>query len=323
MGNPFIIAEDLGYDEDFSIDQISNNLKNLLEEHSDQLLQDLLLEHEHSFMDQCQIPTYAYKRYFLKILGIEPEKNSGDEIFLSSNYNLELLNMADVNPHDFIEKLKKVQEYLKEEGLKEFNNYNLFFEGGPGLGKTATAHKIASDLGIPFYSISFGSISSGYHGETESNINGFFAEASIKPGIVFIDEGDSLLHSREKSDSTWNTTVVNETLVQIEKYPGIVIVSTNMNKKIDKAALRRFSERITFLPLTRDQKAKAFKTYFKTDLTSGEVSILNKIPELNLGDFLCVRKRTFFENLSNMELIQHLSDEVVYRNQLDEENDGE
>jgi SpoVK/Ycf46/Vps4 family AAA+-type ATPase len=320
----YVIAEDLGYDEDFSIDQISNNLESLLEEHSDKLLQDLLLEHEDSFMDQCKIPNHTYKRYFLKILGIEPEKDSGDEIFLSSNYNLDLLNIADVNSHDFIEKLKKVQEYLKKEGSKEFYNYSIIFEGASGVGKTEFAKYLASVLGQHFTYVSFGGLSSGYHGETESNIKTFFDEARKNNSLIFIDEADSFLFNRQSGKLSFEISIVNEMLQQIEKYPGIVICSTNLLGKVDHAALRRFAEKITFNYLKIEQARKAFEIYFKNKLNNNDAKGVDQIKNLSLGDFKVVRQKTFFdEKITNKDLINLLGKEVNYRQRIENTERGE
>jgi SpoVK/Ycf46/Vps4 family AAA+-type ATPase len=313
-----MIADDLGYDEGLSIDQMSSSLENLLEEHSDHLLQSILLDNEDSFMDQCQIPSHAYKKYFLKILGIEQKKDLGDEIFLPSNYNLDLLNMADVNSHDFIEKLKKVQEYLKKEGSKEFYNYSIIFEGASGVGKTEFAKYLASVLGQHFTYVSFGGLSSGYHGETESNIKTFFDDARKNNSLLFIDEADSFLFNRQNGKQSFEISIVNEMLQQIEKYPGIVICSTNLLGKVDHAALRRFAEKITFNYLKKEQARKAFEIYFKNKMNIKDSNGLDQIKNLSLGDFKVVRQKTFFEEgIASKDLIALLEKEVNFRKRIE------
>lgn len=320
----------LSLDTKLTPKEVANNLEEILSDYEHRELLDILQEIDAIEFLNFEIRCNVCIKILSKRLGLKFSKTSlgnleaGIKPSVSSNYNPKLLNLLSGQQKNFcveklIDRLRKVWSYLNSpDEPKEFRNYNVLFEGAPGLGKTATANHIASVLGLPFYSISFGSISCGYAGETEARINNFFKDSSKKSGIIFIDEADSLFHTRTSADHSWQISIVNEALQQIEKYPGIVIISTNLLEKLDEATIRRFAEKITFLPLSDVQKAEAFITYFKTDLHPLEVEQLERIGNLNLGDFLCVRKRTFMDNYSNYELIEFLSDEVQFRSEMKE-----
>ncbi|KAK9792945.1 hypothetical protein WJX73_002335 [Symbiochloris irregularis] len=65
----------------------------------------------------------------------------------------------------------------------------VLLHGPPGCGKTALAHAIANETGVPFLRISAPEVVSGMSGESEAKIRGLFKEAvAVAPCIVFIDE---------------------------------------------------------------------------------------------------------------------------------------
>lgn len=65
----------------------------------------------------------------------------------------------------------------------------VLLHGPPGCGKTALAHAIANETGVPFLRISAPEVVSGMSGESEAKIRGLFKEAAaVAPCIVFIGE---------------------------------------------------------------------------------------------------------------------------------------
>ena len=78
-----------------------------------------------------------------------------------------------------------------------------------------------------------------YVGGTEQNIAQAFEQAKADNALLVLDEVDTFLFSREGADRSWERSQVNEMLTQIERFEGLMVVSTNLIEVLDPAALRR------------------------------------------------------------------------------------
>ncbi len=85
-----------------------------------------------------------------------------------------------------------------------------------------------------------------YIGVTEQLIREAFEQAEREHAILFIDEADSFLFTRENAGRSWELSQVNELLTNMENFNGMFIAATNFKEIIDSAALRRFSIKIKF-----------------------------------------------------------------------------
>ena len=97
-------------------------------------------------------------------------------------------------------------------------------------------------------------------GETEQNMAGMFREAENEKAVLLLDEADSFLQDRRGAQRTYEVTEVNEMLQGMERFDGIFVCTTNLMDRIDQAALRRFTFKIRFKPLTAVQREKMFVT---------------------------------------------------------------
>lgn len=127
--------------------------------------------------------------------------------------------------------LKSNQTYGK--GIK------ILFFGPPGTGKTLTARVIAGETGMPFLELSLNKLMNPLVGMTEKKIVEYFRIAKRDNAILFIDECDSLIMSRERLSHSWEFSHINVLLKQIEEFDGILIMSTNFEEIRDKAINRR------------------------------------------------------------------------------------
>jgi hypothetical protein len=132
------------------------------------------------------------------------------------------------------------------EGLSAPSGVALLFFGPPGTGKTLAAEAVAGELGKALWRLRTDQILSKYVGETEKAIASVFQAAKASGDVVLLDEADSLLTDRASSDRRWEVSMVNILLQEIEKFPGVVILTTNRDPSLDPALERRLLARIEF-----------------------------------------------------------------------------
>ncbi len=132
----------------------------------------------------------------------------------------------------------------------------LLFYGPPGCGKTILAAATASEIDGYFVNVDAASMMSKWLGEAEKNVSKLFKMAHAlneregKPVILFIDEVDSLLGSRN-SEVGGEIRTKNQFLSEMDGVNGkgknvklYVIGATNKPWSLDWPFLRRFQKRI-------------------------------------------------------------------------------
>ncbi len=137
---------------------------------------------------------------------------------------------------------------------------SMLLYGPPGTGKTQFTEYLASELNLTLISKSASALLSKWLGDSEKNIAAAFEEAASEDAILFLDEGDSFLRSRERAQHSWEVTQTNELLQRMERFDGIVVVATNLFQGLDTAALRRFTFKIEFRELDSTQRWRMFVT---------------------------------------------------------------
>ena len=121
--------------------------------------------------------------------------------------------------------------------------------GEPGTGKTLCAEILAAELELNLYRVSIPNIMSKYIGETEKNISKIFAAARASQSMLLFDEADALFAKRvkvERSVDRFSNMEVNLLLQEIERFEGIVILTTNLERDLDKAFQRRINFKTRF-----------------------------------------------------------------------------
>ena len=181
------------------------------------------------------------------------------------------------------------------EALKARGHGNLCFYGAPGTGKTALGEHIAKALERPLIIKRASDLMSKYVGETEQQMALMFREAEAEKAVLLLDEADSFLQDRRSAQRTYEVTEVNEMLQGMERYNGIFICTTNLLDRIDQAALRRFTFKIQFMPLTHAQREKMFVVEAlggdEKRLTDSLRERLLKLAQLCPGDFAAVKRQ--------------------------------
>jgi SpoVK/Ycf46/Vps4 family AAA+-type ATPase len=223
---------------------------------------------------------------------------------LVTTYDMGLLNIESRHP---VEKMI--------DAIRKKSKASLCFYGMPGTGKTALGEHIAKSIERPLIIKKASDLVSKYVGETEQNMAAMFKEAATEKAVLLLDEADSFLQARSMAQRSYEVTEVNEMLQQMERFEGVFVCTTNLIDRIDEAALRRFTFKIQFKPLTREQREKMFAT----EALEGDASRISqkvrdglaKLEMLTPGDFAAVKRQIvlFDETLPPEEFLAQLEQE--------------
>lgn len=180
------------------------------------------------------------------------------------------------------------------EGISRSKMGRLCLYGPPGTGKSELARFLAARLKLPLVARKASDLLDMYVGGSEKNLAAAFSEAKKRGAILLIDEADSYLASREGAHRSWEISQVNELLVQMEQYDGILVMATNQMRIIDSAALRRFDFKIRFDYLQTDQAVRFASKLLhvaqcEPDISALRAALLNL--ELAPGDFNVVARK--------------------------------
>lgn len=150
----------------------------------------------------------------------------------------------------------------EEWGMSEFFSGNraviLNFYGKAGTGKSMTAEAVAKALNKKVYHINYSELESKYVGETPKNIRKAFESATRDDAVLIFDEADSFLGKRLSSVTQSADYGVNITrsvlLLELERFNGVVVFTTNLIGNYDEAFKRRILLNVYFdMP---DEKAR-------------------------------------------------------------------
>jgi len=231
-----------------------------------------------------------------------PEVAKDAEGILPKNYKLDFIN-TETNLEELVE------------GIKEYKSARICFYGASGTGKSAFAKHIAQKIDRPFIIKSGSSLMSKWVGETEKNIANAFKEATEEEAVLIFDEVDGFLAERGQAKVNWEVTQVNEMLVQMEKFNGLFIATTNLIDHLDQASLRRFDLKLEFKTLEPKQLEKIFTSYcleLNIEIpTDQEFHQIKSLKSLTPGDFATISRQNKFRKIvSPSEFIQRLKEEI-------------
>jgi SpoVK/Ycf46/Vps4 family AAA+-type ATPase len=134
--------------------------------------------------------------------------------------------------------------------LKTGRSLVLNFYGPPGTGKTMLAEAIANYLIKDLFIVNYSELESGNPGDTAKNLVKVFKLAKNSNSVLLFDEADSFLSKRLSSVANAADAAINITrsvmLIEIEKFDGVIIFTTNFISNYDIAFKRRILASVEF-----------------------------------------------------------------------------
>ena len=133
----------------------------------------------------------------------------------------------------------------------------IMLQGEPGIGKTLTCEVIAEKLHRPLYSVTVGEL--GVSPESlERKLASIQELVESWNAILLLDEADILMEKRLDGDITRNA-MAGILLRLLEKYSGIMFLTTNRMASIDNAFKSRISMNIEYNTLDHNSRLKVWK----------------------------------------------------------------
>lgn len=158
------------------------------------------------------------------------------------------------------------------------NRRKILLEGAPGTGKTMTASVIASELGLPLFTVQVDKLVNKFMGETSVRLRQIFDSMASDVGVYLFDEFDAIGADRSMDNEVGEMRrILNSFLqfIETDASDSIIIAATNNPKMLDKALFRRFDDVIHYELPDDYQISKLFEYkldgYIQENVCSHEV----------------------------------------------------
>lgn len=214
---------------------------------------------------------------------------------VKAEYDPKVLN-ASMNPLKIVEMVQNAAKFSEQNKGTE-NGIRMLFYGLSGTGKTELARYISEQLGKSIVLKRASDILGKYVGENEENIRNAFAEAESTDSILLFDEADTFFYDRNQAQRSWERSMVNEFLTQMEEFSGILICTTNLRNVMDPAMQRRFHIMVEFKPMKFEGIKIMAERYFPNHhLSNSQIEELEDMESTTPGDFGAIASRIRFMN---------------------------
>jgi SpoVK/Ycf46/Vps4 family AAA+-type ATPase len=140
----------------------------------------------------------------------------------------------------------------------------MMFSGPPGTGKTLAAEVLAGELGLELLIVDVARVVSKWIGETEKNLADVFDAAERFHGVLLFDEADALFAKRTDATDAHARYANMESaylLGRLERFEGLVILSTNLRSNVDPAFTRRLEISVVFDEPTVDERRALWRRH--------------------------------------------------------------
>ena len=161
------------------------------------------------------------------------------------------------------------------EGITSKKGLIVLLYGAPGTGKTFAAGALANELKRDLIKLNVPELRNKYYGETEKLLKKAFTEMrqmavqKPNPPLFLLNEADQLVHNRISSNSTCGAienTIQSIILEELETFPGILILTTNLESNMDEAFFRRFDLKMKFNLPDLECRRKLWNLYLKKEI---------------------------------------------------------
>jgi hypothetical protein len=153
--------------------------------------------------------------------------------------------------------------------------------GSPGIGKTLTAESISEFLKKPLYSITVGELGVNPK-DLETKLNDILEIAYAWDAIILLDEADIFMEKRSANDITRNA-MVSIFLRLLERYQGIMFLTTNRLDEFDPAFKSRISISIEYKNMTPETRAKIWVNLLNASEILLNLEEINSLSEYDLN----------------------------------------
>ncbi|KAL8896739.1 MAG: hypothetical protein Q9207_007564 [Kuettlingeria erythrocarpa] len=137
----------------------------------------------------------------------------------------------------------------------------ILLHGKPGVGKTATAEAVAADMERPLYPITYADL--GHEADTAgTNLKRIFRYGQRWNCVLLLDEADVFLMQRDRQ-LTKRNSIVSVFQRNLEWYPGLIFMTTNVLDRFDSGILDRVHIKLGYPSLSEPFTEKIFRDHFK------------------------------------------------------------
>lgn len=183
---------------------------------------------------------------------------------------------------------------------------SILIYGPPGTGKTMVSESIASILGLNLMKITNADIQSNIPGQTERNISKSFKKAKDENAVVMFDECDSVLYNRNAVGAIL-AAEINHLLMEIERFEGVVLLTTNRLHKLDEALQRRIIAKVELPFPDKKIREKIWKKLIPDKMPIDEINFtLLAKAELSGGEIknaiLLSARKTIAQNRKKVDM---------------------
>jgi SpoVK/Ycf46/Vps4 family AAA+-type ATPase len=122
---------------------------------------------------------------------------------------------------------------------------------------------LAHELGLPLLRVEVAELEGSLVGETEARLHELFRSVKNKPSVLLLDEADTMLMERGKTTGStqhYQNTLVNQWLRELDRFEGILVLTTNMVEALDPAAIRRIQFTLAFELPNAEVRAQIWST---------------------------------------------------------------
>lgn len=156
----------------------------------------------------------------------------------------------------------------------------VLLHGPPGCGKTLIAKATAKEAGMRFINLDVAMLTDKWYGESQKLASAVFTLAvKLQPCIIFIDEIDSFLRSRNTNDHEATAMMKTQFMMLwdglcTDNSTVIVMGATNRPSDLDKAIIRRMPAQFHVGLPNEEQRLKILKLVLENEKMSSSVNFV-------------------------------------------------